>query len=151
MSRNVFIAIAAAIVGALIVVFYNILVPPLVPPTKPLQACSKPKCDVSITVYNNDCSISTNILAAPDRAPIARGNQNPNIEWTIATDGFTFPANGIDFGGDSQFTNGNRQGPTKFRWMDKNSDDQYHKYTVNLLRPDGTACPPLDPGVINGQ
>ena len=151
MSRNIFITIAAAIVGALIVVCYNILVPPS-PPAPPLapQACDKPKCDVGITVYG-DCSNANAISAYPDVLPVKRGNGNPNIEWTITSTGYKFAANGIDFHGDPEFTNGGAQGPTKFRWMDKNADTNYHKYAINLLRSDGSACAPKDPGIINGQ
>jgi len=152
MSRNIFIAIAAAIVGALIVVFYYIIVPPapLPPPGAPV-ACNTPNCPIAVTVYG-DCSNANVIAAYPDPLPVKRGNGNPNIEWTIGDEyPYTFAANGIDFHGDPQFTNGNRQGPKKFKWMDKNSDDQYHKYAINLLRADGSACPTKDPGIINGR
>lgn len=148
MSRNIFIAIAAAIIGALVVVCYYIIIAPPVPPVAS-QLCDKPKCEIAITVYG-DCSNANLIAAYPDPLPVKRGNGNPNIEWTIGA-GYKFAANGIDFHGDPEFTNGQQQGPTKFRWMDKNSDGNYHKYAINLLRADGSACAPKDPGVINGQ
>jgi len=106
-------------------------------------------CPVALTVYL-DCSDPNNILASPEKAPIARGNSDPRIEWTIGKTGYTFAPNGIDFHGDTQFHNGQRLGDQKFQWFDTNSDSAYHKYTINLLH-DGVACPPLDPGIINGQ
>ena len=149
MSRSIFIAIAAAIVGALIVVFYNILVPPPpAPPPGPL-ACP-PNCDVAVTAYDN-CSSANVISANPDPLPVKRGN-SPNIFWTIDHNSpYTFAQNGIDFHGDPQFTGGQLQNPKRFKWMDKNEDSSYHKYAINLLKADGTACPTKDPGVINGQ
>ena len=156
MSRSIFIAIAAAIVGALIVVFYNILIPP--PPATMMGAAAKcggsggPPCAITITVYGN-CGDASYIAANPDPQPVDKRGNNPNIDWEIntANPGYKFAANGIDFHGDPQFTNGQQQGPTKFRWMDKNSDDKYHKYAINLLRPDGSACALKDPGIVNGQ
>ena len=150
MSRNVFIAIAAAIVGALVVVCYQILVPPTPQPPGVVPPCNSPNCDVAIWVYG-DCSNPNVISAEPDVLPVKRGNGNPNIFWTIQTDGYSFAENGIDFHGDPQFTNGQRQGAKKFKWMDKNDDDSYHKYAVNLIRDKGSACAPKDPGIINGR
>jgi hypothetical protein len=120
------------------------------PPRLP-QACDTPACAVLVSVYGN-CSNPDNILATPDKAPIKRGNSDARIEWTIAdsASAYTFAANGIDFHGDPQFHNPQRLGTKKFQWFDTNSDALPHKYSINLLR-DGVACPPLDPGIINGQ
>jgi len=114
------------------------------------MACAGNNCFVYISVYGEDCSNPDNIQAAPPAAPIKKGNANPRIEWGIVTGGFTFASNGIDFHGDSQFHDPQPLGSTKFQWFDTNSDSAYHKYTINLLH-DGVACPPLDPGIINGQ
>jgi hypothetical protein len=149
MSRNVGVAIAAAVVGALVVVLYNVLVPHPAPPLPP-PPCNQGTCPITVSIYSGDCSNPSNILAAPDTAPIKRGNNSPRIEWTIVADGYTFAANGIDFHGDAQFYNGGPVGSTKFQWFDRNQDDKYHKYSINLLH-NGSACPPLDPGIINGQ
>src|SRR5258706_12562490 len=150
MSKNIVIAVGAAIVGALIGSFYNVFMAPPIAPARPPMACAGNNCFVDVSVWEN-CSNPDNIQAAPPAAPIKRGNANPRIEWTIRTGGFTFASNGIDFHGDSQFHNG--QGlanGAKFQWFNTNSDSPYHKYTINLLH-DGVACPPLDPGIINGQ
>jgi hypothetical protein len=148
MSKNIAIAVGAALVGAFAFFLYGVIVAPktgLHPP----RPCNQGTCPVGITVYL-DCSDPNNILASPERAPVARGNRDPIVEWTIAKSGYTFAANGIDFHGDTQFRNPQPQGDQKFRWTDTNSDSDYHKYTINLLH-DGVPCPPLDPGIINGQ
>ena len=155
MSRNIFIAIAAAIVGALIVVFYNILVPtapaPMRGPAAKCDGSTARPCEITITVYG-DCGDANYIAANPDPLPVDKRGNNPNIDWEIdsANAGYKFAPNGIDFHGSTVFTN-SQPGATKFRWQDKNADHEYHKYAINLLRPDGSACAPKDPGVINGQ
>jgi len=149
MTKNsLAVAIVAALVGALAVFLYSAVV---APPTvaKMPKACGEGNCPIAINLYL-DCSDPNNILASPEKAPIARGNSNPRLEWTIYKTGYTFAANGIDFHGDPQFTRGQILGDQKFQWFDSNSDTTYHKYTVNLLH-DGVPCPPLDPGIINGQ
>ena len=148
MNRNIAIAIGAAIVGALIVFLYYIIVPPA-PSEGPEAKCVGAKCFVDIYVYG-ECGNPNVISAIPPVKPIARGNANPLIEWTIRTGGYTFASNGIDFHGDSQFSNPRPQGSTKFQWSDANSDTLYHKYAINLLH-NGAACPTQDPGIINGQ
>jgi hypothetical protein len=151
MSKNIVIAVGAAIVGALAVLLYNLFVAAPISVLHPPRPCNQGTCPIDVTVYI-DCSDPNNILAGPERAPIARGNRDPVIEWTIYKSGYTFAPNGIDFHGDPQFHDPQPQGDKKFRWFDTNSETTptYHKYTINLLR-DGVACPPLDPGIINGQ
>jgi hypothetical protein len=152
MSKNIAIAVGAAIVGALIIFLYNLIIAPPIAPARPPAPCTGNNCFVYISVYGEDCSNPDNIQAAPPAAPIKRGNANPRIEWAIVTGGFTFASNGIDFRGDSQFHDPQALGSTKFQWFDTNSETTrtYHKYTINLLH-DGVACPALDPGIINGQ
>jgi hypothetical protein len=153
MSKNIVIAVGAAIVGAAIVFFYNVFIAPPIAPARQPAGCTGPTCRVDVSVYGEDCSNPDNIQAAPPLAPIKRGNANPRIEWTIRTSGFTFASNGIDFHGDSQFHNGQvLANGAKFQWFDTNSETTptYHKYSINLLH-DGVACTPLDPGIINGQ
>jgi hypothetical protein len=149
MNKNIGIAVIAALAGALIVFLYYAIGIPKTPTRHPTP-CNQGVCPVDVTVFI-DCSDPNNILATPEETPIKRGNSNPRIEWTITKRDYTFASNGIDFHGDTQFTNGQLLGPTKFQWFDANSDDKYHKYTINLIQPDGHACPPLDPGIINGQ
>ncbi|HXU56783.1 MAG TPA: hypothetical protein VN744_15195 [Casimicrobiaceae bacterium] len=154
MSKNIAIAVGAAIVGALIVFIYNVFVAPPIAPARLPTACAGNNCPVSVSVYGEDCSNPDNIQAAPPAAPIKRGNANPRIEWTIvASSGFTFASNGIDFHGNSQFHNGRvLANGAKFEWFDTNSETKPtpHKYSINLLH-NGVACTPLDPGIINGQ
>jgi hypothetical protein len=152
MTKNIAIAVGAAIVGALVVFFYNVFIAAPIAPARTPVACAGNNCKVDISVYGEDCSNTDNIQAAPDAAPIKRGNANPRIEWTIVTGGFTFAPNGIDFRGNSEFHDPRQLGPTKFQWFDTNSETaaHYHKYTINLVH-DGVACPPLDPGIINGR
>jgi hypothetical protein len=152
MSKNIVIAVGAAIVGALIAFLYNLIIAPPIAPARLPVPCAGNNCFVHISVYGGDCSNPDNIQAAPPAAPIKRGNANPRIEWSIVTDGFTFASNGIDFHGDSQFHDPQPLGSKKFQWFDTNSETTptYHKYAINLLH-DGVACPPLDPGIINGQ
>lgn len=148
MTKNVAIAVVAAIVGAAIVLLYYILQGPTGPSRGP-RPCTPGNCAVAVNVYI-DCSDANNILASPERAPVAKGNNDVRIEWTLYKSGYAFADNGIDFHGDSQFQRGKKLGDQKFEWFDTNSDSTYHKYTINLLH-DGVACPPLDPGIINAQ
>ena len=149
MTRNVAIAVGAAIVGALIVLLYEITIAPTTPPLSPPPPCNQGTCPIAITVYG-DCTKPNAIFAFPDPDSIDKRNRSPVIEWTVTTAGYTFAPNGIDFHGDGQFSNGHAAGPWKYQWNDANSDSAYHKYAINLVN-NGAACPTRDPGIINGQ
>jgi hypothetical protein len=149
MIRNVAIAVGAAIVGAAVILLYNVLIAPIGPSHRP-KPCTPGNCAVAVNVYI-DCSVADNIFATPDRAPVAKGNPDIRIEWTLYKSGFAFAdVDGIDFHGDTQFYNGRKLADDKFEWFDHNQDSGPHKYTIKLLHS-GVACPPLDPGIINGQ
>ncbi len=150
MSKNIAIAIGAAIVGALLVFLYNAIVVAPIPPVQPPLPCNQGTCPIAVSVYG-DCSNPNNIVAGPDPAPIDKRNRNPILEWNLPQGGpYTFAANGVDFHGDGQFSNGHAAGPWKYQWNDANSDSAYHKYAINLVN-NGAACPTRDPGIINGQ
>jgi hypothetical protein len=149
MSKNIAIAIGAAILGALLVFLYNAIVVPPIPPIQPPLPCNQGTCPIAVSVYG-DCSNPNNIVASPDPAPIDKRNHNPIIDWSLPEGGpYTFAANGIDFHGDTQFSC-RQAGPQKFQCNDANSDAKYHKYAINVLNS-GAACPTRDPGIINGQ
>ena len=149
MNKNIAMVVGGALVGALIFALFNAIMTPKTPSLGP-KPCNQGTCPIDVNVYV-DCSVSNNILASPERAPIKKGNKDPVIEWTIYKSGYTFAANGIDFKGDTQFHDPKLLGDGKrFQWSDTNSDSDPHKYTINLLY-NGTPCPPLDPGIINGQ
>ena len=82
--------------------------------------------------------------------PIAVSEPN-NIEWLIATDGYSFAKDGIAINGSGFIT---RPGVTgngkKFIVHNDHSQMGLIKYAVRLVRDsDGVACAPYDPLINN--
>jgi len=108
--------------------------------------CNQGVCKAVVTVLSCDKGA---MPVTPDPIPVRGPN---NIEWTIATEGYEFPANGIVIEGKG-FTN--RPGSTgngkKFVVHDDNTDKRNDiKYTVRVTRKsDGKACAPYDPFISN--
>lgn len=105
------------------------------------------KKTVSVTIANNT------IACVPDRLPMGQSN-NQDIEWTIDSAGWTFPANGIVIKSDpnGQFSDGGKESGNdrKFKWKDKNTDRNEYKYIVNVTNSANN--PPnlsLDPIIVN--
>jgi hypothetical protein len=102
--------------------------------------CTGGVCKATITVQ------ACTPTVAPDPIPVPGPN---TIEWTIATDGFTFASNGIEvqgtgFGNPTPTPNGK-----KFTVHDDHTDLRTNiKYTVRVVGSGG-ACPPLDPFISN--
>jgi len=147
-NKSLIVAIGAAIVGALIVVTYNKLVPLAPPP----GACpgGDPHCiEVHVITVNGQAQI----------APIADHYvRDPGavISWMIGTSGYTFPSDGIAFNKASnppptstEFINCHNAGADKFQCTDRKQSLGTFGYTVKL---DASGVPPvssLDPFVIN--
>jgi hypothetical protein len=117
-----------------------------------LKGCKKNRCDVTLTVTGSgdpDCKIT----ASPNPRGVHKDNKGDHIKWTIATAGWEFDANGIDFGGDPQFSGGQLNGANnKYRWTDANTDPAptQHDYRMNLKNPKtGKKCT-KDPSIVNG-
>ncbi len=108
--------------------------------------CNSGVCKAEVKVQS--CEKGT-MSVNPD--PIAVPAPN-NIEWTISTAGYTFPANGIVIEG-SGFSP--RPGVTgngkKFKVHDDHTDKRPNiKYAVRVTRQsDGVACAPFDPFINN--
>lgn len=98
---------------------------------------------VNVSVANNQVSV--------DRDPLDLRGSGPNVEiqWHIATQGWTFPDNGIVISGnDGQFHDGHMaQQGTRYIWTDNNSGGKTYKYTVNVTN--GSTPLSLDPSIIN--
>ncbi len=80
--------------------------------------------------------------------------KNQVIEWTIQTNGWTFPDDGIVLKSDAgnQFSDGGKTtgNDNKFKWHDKNTDGNTYHYTVNVTNSANN--PPnlsLDPTIVN--
>ena len=100
-----------------------------------------PNITVSIDANNN---VSVN----PDPAHAGNGRNVP-FNWTIATNGWTFTANGIDIpAGGNQFSGGHPSAQGKqFHWVDKNDVAGTYKYNVNVTNNSVNAS--LDPTIQN--
>ena len=112
-------------------------------PKEESSRCDGPVCHVVVTV--TDCTIS---LMPSD---IDVFGHNVQIHWDISSSGYTFPADGIvikDSYPQGEFSDPRSPNPTKFIWNDKNSFAKTYAYGVKVMRG-STACPPLDPGIIN--
>lgn len=98
---------------------------------------------VNVSVANNQVSV--------DRDPLDLRGMGPTItiQWLIATQGWTFPANGIVItDNDGQFHDGHMaQQGTRYIWIDNNSGGKTYKYTVNVMN--GSTPLTLDPSIIN--
>jgi hypothetical protein len=150
MNKTVVIAVGAAIVGALAVIAYNALVTALPPPGVRAGPCagSNPHCiDVNVITVGGQAQIAL----IPDHKV---NNNGVDIDWAIATQGYTFPANGITFV--------NKPGmplpaanefscslfnSTTFRCKDTHHTMGTFGYTVTLSG--SPAAPPLDPYILN--
>ncbi len=136
-AKAVFTAAALALVAA------GCAAPP---PVRSMR-CDTPVCNVAVHVA--DCRITVD----PDTVMVF--GRNRQIHWDIAHDspGYKFAADGItikDLDPTREFTDPSRPNDTKYIWHDRNSQarsDPYH-YGVKVMRGE-TACPPLDPGIIN--
>ena len=106
------------------------------------STCNGGVCKAWITVVDCDKGY---LPVNPDPIRVPETN---NIEWTIDTDGYKFPANGIvvDGGG---FTGGHVTGNGKKFVLHDPYRPGYYKYTVNIVRDNGTACKPYDPFIHN--
>lgn len=98
----------------------------------------------TVTITNNA------ITVVPDPLPMGKAD-NQVIEWTIKTDNWAFPDNGIVINSDpnGQFSGAGVTGNgKKYTVHDKNTDNNRYQYTVNVT--DGTSPPlSLDPTIVN--
>ena len=105
--------------------------------------CTSGVCKAWVTVV--DCA-QGHLPVNPD--PIRVPGTN-NIEWTIDTDGYKFPANGIVVS-DPGFTGGHVTGNGKKFILNDAARVGYYKYTVTVVREsDGVTCKPYDPFIHN--
>lgn len=97
-----------------------------------------------------EVTITNNVITAvPDPLPMGKPN-NQVIEWTIKTDNWTFPDDGIVINSDlnDQFSGGAATGNgKKYTLHNKNTDSNRYKYTVNVAN--GSTRLDLDPIIIN--
>lgn len=97
---------------------------------------------INVSVVNNQVSV--------DRDPLDLRGMGPTItiQWLIATQGWTFPDDGIVIhDNDGQFHGGQAQQGTRYIWIDDNSGGKTYKYTVNVTN--GSTPLTLDPSIIN--
>lgn len=109
--------------------------------------CNEGVCKAEVTVW--DCSrgyITVNV----DPIEIPDSQAHPkNIEWTIITDGFRFPSDGIVVGSNG-FSGGQVTGNGKKFILHDGAGLGIHKYTVKVERESlGTFCLPHDPYILN--
>ncbi len=107
--------------------------------------CNAGVCKASVTVQA--CASGT-LAVTPDPIPVPAPN---NIQWTIDTAGYRFAQNGIVVAGSgfkpSPGATGNGK---KFIVHDDHTDKRPNiKYTIRVVKDDGTACAAFDPFINN--
>ena len=109
--------------------------------------CNQGICKAQVTVV--DCAkgylpVTDDPIDVPDSQTASR-----NIEWTIVTDGYRFPADGIVVASPG-FSGGLVPGPGKKFMLKDAAALGFHKYTVTVIREsDGSRCKPNDPFILN--
>ena len=115
---------------------------------KQASPCNPGVCKVLVTIA--DCTAVGGVSVDPDPRLVDQSNV---IQWDFATDGYSFPPNGIIVGSDpkgeldkpkvtpngKRVTVNNRHTQTNYRIY----------YAVNVMKDDGTPCIPLDPWIVN--
>jgi hypothetical protein len=149
MNKTVVIVVGAAIAVVVAILIYNAKGPASGLPGGTPGPCagSNPHCIV-VTVSGGA------IVPIPDQDVNEVHDHSVNIDWVIATPGYTFPANGITFTGkpgmplpDPNEFSCSLFNTTTFSCKDRNHTQGKFGYTVTLSG--SPAVPPLDPYVIN--
>ena len=111
-----------------------------------LATCGTNPCPATVTVsvQGGRCTPRT----SPNVLEIPVGNTN-DIVWTIATPGFKFVRNGVEFksGSGAGFSPGGGGGGTTFRYHNNHSRQGSHMYNVTVT--DGTLTCTEDPTILN--
>ena len=108
------------------------------------EHCKAGVCNVDVTVQSCEKGI---MAAVPDPVSVKASNK---IEWTLQTDGYKFPADGIkiavdDYDGHSATGNGR-----KFAVRDRHTKRGDHKYAIKVVRiSDNKTCKVWDPVIRN--
>ncbi len=114
--------------------------------------CNSGVCKLDVTVAAAGCADPANISVSPDPVKVPK-NQPNKIEWTIATDGYSWVAapGGITSLPSTQFENPPDNGK-KYQIHDKNTDQvpTDYKYDVHLKDANGNLCGVKDPTIKNG-
>ena len=116
---------------------------------EPAAAQSPPNCSGSCTVLiTMSAGCGSGIKVAPDPIVVAAGT-TADINWTIASPGWTFDVNGITIQQPGKaFDKGSAGGGTKVTIKNKNEKPGAYKYDVNLVDAEKRKCK-LDPTVVN--
>lgn len=116
--------------------------------------CNSGVCKLEVTVAAAGCADATNITVKPDPLPVPKGGSN-KIEWTIATNGYTWVAapGGVTGLPPGMFNNAHDTGSgKKYDIHDANTDaaPTDYKYAIHLKGPSGL-CAVKDPFIRNGS
>ena len=107
------------------------------------SVCNGGVCKAWVTVI--DCANGA-LPVTPDPIPVPGTN---NIEWTIDTPGYLFPADGIVVAGPG-FGPGHVTGNGKKFVLNDAAAPGSYKYTVKVVREsDGFRCRASDPYILN--
>ena len=111
---------------------------------QPARPCNSGVCKVDVSVQSCD---NGTLSVTYDPIPVPSPNR---IEWTLATDGYKFPADGIKVASDD-FDSGNVTGNgRKFSVRDKHTKLGEFKYSVKVVRTsDNKTCKVWDPVIRN--
>ncbi len=108
------------------------------PPSGTPTPCNAGVCKISVMVSGSP----GHCTASVDK-PYVSIDSARNLQWTIATQGYSFAANGIAFS-DAQFEPKHVSGRDKFIVHDKHSSSGDFAYAVNV-----EGCATLDPYIRN--
>ena len=110
--------------------------------------CNQGVCKVAVTI--TDCAAKGGVSVAPD--PLAVSGSN-NIEWDIATPGYSFvnssTQNGIVIQDFYKQFGRYQQTSKKAKVHNGNTNQIPVYYAVYVMKDDGTPCVPLDPWINN--
>jgi hypothetical protein len=116
--------------------------------TRAALPCNEGVCKVAVTIIN--CTAPRGVSVSLDPLPVDAPN---NIVWEFATDGYSFPQNGVIIGPDPAGELGKpvvAPNGKKVTVHDKHNKTNYSiYYAVNVMKDDGTPCIPLDPWINN--
>ena len=105
------------------------------------------ECNVSVCHVDVIVSACT-VTVIPVEIPVARGNRDMRIIWTVVTHDAEFTPNGIDIRGGGAVFHGKLHQGKLFKWENRNPGPERFKYNVNVTQA-GRSCPSHDPFIVN--
>jgi hypothetical protein len=108
-------------------------------------SCTPGNCRIIVTV--NDCQRPGGITVNQELVVVDSAR---NMRWEIVTEGYVFPANGIQFSPPhAQFEPRNSPRPNEVHIFNRKTQTGDFYYYINVTDSNGNACTQVDPTVRN--